>query len=226
MSSHVTQIYRQCAKSPYGLTDSRSISGDDLIYSAFKLHEWGEDHHLAGSTLMSMGLVRGRIVIESGKWWRLAEPGEFARGAWIMPVFQDDDIVELVAFAAGGDIGPWMLVGTIDQIGLERRAEKLVLFTQPYQWLRHWLRQCRENPNWLRAPETGPEAFAALIIDRDRIDWQPYRIEAKGALAGVESVHCADDPTLAEFVALRANVKPPKAVLITRRRQSKTAEVA
>jgi hypothetical protein len=219
MSLHVAQVYERAKRSPI---DSDRLQWDDLFVSAFKLQQnWGDDFAAAGAALMLSGLARTRII-NDGKWWRLPDLGEpNARGAWVMPIYEGDDLIELVAFAAGGKIGPWFLVGGVDGIGLEypREDKKLVIFTQPYEWIMYWLKQCRQNPAWLSAPETQPWAFAALVLDRDRIDWRPYRIEPAGVTAGFEEVYCADDPTLAELIIRAAKPPTPNPLLVTRRRQ-------
>lgn len=229
MSRQVEQVYERCLSSPI---DSLDFEWDDLVVSAFKLQrDWGKDFSLPGKELMLRGIVRASIVPD-GKWWRLPELGERgARRAWLLPVHEGEAMIELIAFAATGSKqagGPWFLVGSVDALGLdgERHAKTLTIFTQPYEWLMHWLKCCRANPAWLSAPETGPESCAALVLERARINWRPFAVEPAGVTSGTEEVHCADDPALAEYIARAQAVSVPKLPIVTRRRPKPKQEVS
>ena len=73
----------------------------------------------------------------------------------------------------------------------------------------HWLEQCRANPKWLDAEETGPEAFSALIIDPKKVNWRTHRVEAAGPFAAVDEIRFADDPDLRDQVMKEMKLELP-----------------
>lgn len=169
-----------------------------------------------------IGVVNAKIVID-GPWFEVDSVYQptGSWNAWVMPVqmvpsfggTDDSELLDLVAFGEDGvHLGKtWRMVGAIDHVGLELVAGQRVawVFRNPKNWLLHWLDCCKENPNWLDAPETGPEAFGALVLEPRKIDWRTHRIEQAGTFAGVDEIRFADDPELRDLVTREMKLELP-----------------
>lgn len=145
--------------------------------------------HLARAALWrERGLVKTEIALDGPYFDIECLYQRNAKGvsAWVMPVFSvpafgahEADIVDLVAFADDGKHAGqvWRLVGAVDHIGLDMCDEQagqrvLNIFTQPKNWWQHWLTSCAPDVKWLSEPSTGPEIFAALVLDPKKVNWR------------------------------------------------------
>ena len=207
---HAVASATECGLSPGNILHALKadfISGDD----AFAL--------LArGALWRRIGLVKAEIVVD-GPWFDVEWPHENAQRveAWLMPIMSGDDVIDLVAFSEDGKHAGkvWRLVGACASIGLpldlaDRPIERaLWIFRRPMHWLLHWLGACRDNLKWLEATETGPEAFAALVLDPEKVRWAPYRVERASAMACFEEILFGDSPELRDMAMEKMRLEPP-----------------
>lgn len=169
-----------------------------------------------------IGLVKTDIVID-GAFFDiecLLQRRAHGVAAWVMPVYSvpafasnEAGLVDLIAFADDGVHAgkSWRLVGACDAIGLpfETAQRVLTVYTQPKNWLAHWLKACAADVKWLDAEETGPEAFAALVLDAKKIRWQPYRVEPLST-AQFEEIRFGDLPALRDAVLKEMQLELPR----------------
>lgn len=214
MSRDIYEVYEnaQAAATDCGLAPGRMLSA---IGAAFDLKDDAFGMLARWALLRRILLIKCDIVVD-GPWFDLQfcpSTGKLeGSSAWLMPMQKpratgEDEIVflDLVAFADEGPRagGVWRLVGAVDCAGWpagKSGQRFMTVFTQPKLWLRHWLDQCRDNPNWLSFAETGPDAFATLVLDPARQDWRSHQIEALDT-AAFEEIRFADSPELRDLVS-------------------------
>lgn len=208
-------IYETYERAIAVATDGGNAPGRVLkdIAAAFELGDDAISVLARNALWRRIGLVKTEIAVDGPRFDVHCLYQRAARGieAWVMPVYavpafgsREAEMEDLIAFgASGAQAGKvWRHVCAIDAIGLPFEAAQRVLtvFTQPKLWLQHWLDACRDNLGWLSAVETGPEAFATLVLDPKKINWRTHSIEPL-LTASFDEIRFADSPALREAVA-------------------------
>lgn len=222
MSVNIHDSYRRAIAHA---TDMGEAPGRLLnaVASLFELKSDGFGILAVNSLWRRVGLVNAPITIDDNRFEvdSLYQPSG-GWPAWVLPVqqipafggFADGEMIDLVAFTDEGRHKGrvWRALCAADHVGLEHAIGQRVvwIFRDPKNWLAHWLEQCRENPKWLDAEETGPEAFGALVLDERKINWRTHRIEESGPLSGAQEILFADDPGMRDRVLKEMKLELPQ----------------
>lgn len=171
-----------------------------------------------------IGLVRCEVVIDGANFdVPSRHQGPSGWLAWVMPVVRTPalggggaEYEDLIAFCDEGKHAGkvWRLLGSVDAVGLPFETDRrtLTVFTQPKLWLQYWLKACRAESapeKCLEAAETGPEAFAALVLDPKKVRWAPIVDVHSTIPLSIQEVRFPDSAELRALVEKEMRLKLP-----------------